>query len=73
MRNQLRLVDFITFGRHHDGMNPFAPTPMGDANDHALGDTFEGVDGLFHFARIHVFAARYDHILEAIEDIEKSI
>ncbi|HEU0221231.1 MAG TPA: hypothetical protein VFR34_03325 [Paracoccaceae bacterium] len=54
--------------RHDDGVHGLAPMEMRDADDGALGDGGMQADGVLDLDGTDVFAARDDHVLDAVLD-----
>ena len=70
--------DQIVFGQalsgagHNQGFRRFAPLLMGDADHRAFQYGGMLVEGILDFRRTHVFAAGDDHILLAVDDMDRT-
>src|SRR5260370_10972005 len=58
---------------HHDRLDRFAPLLVGHADYGDFGDVGMIADRAFDFGRADVFAARDDHVLDALVDIEIAV
>src|SRR5207245_8329983 len=58
---------------HHDRLDRFAPLVVGHADNGNLGDIGMIADRAFDFGRVDVFAARDDHVLDTVVDIEIAV
>src|SRR3984893_6594301 len=56
-----------------DGMDPVAPALVGKADHRRLDDTRKSQKHILHFARIDIVATRDQHVVLAIEDVEKAV
>src|SRR4029077_16310810 len=57
---------------HDDGMHPLAPALVGHADHRDFGHALHQRDRILDLGRIDVLAARDDHVLEAIDDIDEA-
>src|SRR5215470_9785659 len=72
MCNDLVRRDSSTGARYHDRMNGFAPRIVRDPDDGDFRDGIVQQNRVLDFGRIDVFAAGYDHVLEAVDDVNEA-
>ena len=67
------LVGILAFRQADDGVDLIAPILVRNADHGAFDDGVMLIDGVLHLGRIDVLAARDDHILDPIHDIDKAV
>ena len=74
MCDQFILAQSLARLSHDASSDKFAPLRIRYAKELPASRTAGcPVDGSLHLARIDIFAARHDHVLEAIQDIKISV
>ncbi len=67
----------VVVGRHldrlHDRLHLFAEVLVGDTDDGDVGDLRVHREDVLRFLRVHVHAARDDHVRLAVGEVEEAV
>src|SRR5207247_9221185 len=71
--DQIVVIERGAVLQHHASHHQLAPRRIGNSDDGGLFHARVRVDGGFHLAGVHVFAARYDHVLAAVHVVHEAV